>query len=188
MSGRHIEHISLEELRADPGNPKGHSIEDITDSVGRLGFIEPVVTDGRTGYLISGHGRVETLTNLRNAGEPAPDGILVDPVTDEWLIPTVTGWESENDDEALAALIALNRTGEKGGWVDPQLLASLDRLAQREDGLLGVGYGEQDIEALRRRLEGLTPDAEVVEVQAQTVVRCGCCGGPVGADGLALDS
>lgn len=188
MSGRHIEHINLTQLRADPGNPKDHDLPLITGSVDRFGYIEPVVVDGRTGYLISGHGRIQTLTALHHQGQPAPDGILVDPVTDEWLIPTVTGWESENDDEALAALIALNRTGEQGGWIDPQLLASLDRLTHTPDGLDGIGYDTADIDALRRKLAELTPDVKLVEVQAQAVVRCSCCGGRVDAAGFALDS
>ena len=149
---RRTEYLPLDHLTPDPSNPKGHSVETIDASIGRFGVIDQIVRDDRTGYIISGHGRHETLTAMRDRGEHPPEGVRVD-AGGHWLIPVIVGWASRTDAEARAALIALNRTTELGGWVDDELLGLLDDLgAGGEHGLLGVGYGDDDIEALRTRL------------------------------------
>lgn len=160
-TGRTIEHLPLASLvaKANPRNPKDHPLSTITESVGRFGYIEPAILDGRTGLIISGHGRTETLANMEARGEAPPEGIVLGP-DGGWMIPVVTGWASRSDTEAGAALIALNRTTEMGGWVDDAPLGLLDDLMadDPEDGLLGVGYGEDEITALRERLDALTDD------------------------------
>lgn len=152
---RRTDYVPLDDLVPNPANPKGHDFETIDASVGRFGYVEPVVMDDRTGYLISGHGRRETLLAMRDRGESAPEGIGVQD-DGTWLVPVSRGWASRTDTEATAALIALNRTTELGGWVDDALLGMLDTLAADElsggEGLLGVGYDEGSIETLRARL------------------------------------
>lgn len=155
---RQIEHLSLSELRPDPRNPKGHSVETIDASVGRFGFVEPIVIDGRTGLIISGHGRTKTLRAMFDRGETPPEGVRVNEAG-EWLIPVVAGWASRTDTEANAALIAFNRTSEVGGWVDDALLGLLDELSQVEDGFEGVGYSERDLADLQSLLSG-PPDLD----------------------------
>lgn len=154
-ASRRIDYVPLGDLTPNPANPKAHDFETIDASVGRFGYVEPVVVDDRTGYLISGHGRRETLLAMRERGETAPEGV----VTQEdgtWLVPVSRGWASRTDTEATAALIALNRTTELGGWVDDELLGLLDSLTEDElsggEGLVGVGYDEGSIETLRARL------------------------------------
>lgn len=145
MSERSIEYVSLRKLRADPRNPKAHAAEAIEHSVDRFGFVEPIVVDGRTGFIASGHGRVETLTRMRVDKKGAPKGVRVSPKGD-WLVPVVTGWESSSDAEAGAALIAFNRTTELGGWVDEALLD----LLQEIDDADGLGFDSEalaDLEA-----------------------------------------
>lgn len=145
MSERSIEYVSLRKLRADPRNPKAHAGEAIEHSVGRFGFVEPIVVDGRTGFIASGHGRVETLTRMRVDKKTPPSGVRVNSKGD-WLVPVVTGWESASDAEAGAALIAFNRTTELGGWVDEALLDLLQEIDDAE----GLGFGEDamaDLEA-----------------------------------------
>lgn len=145
--------VRLDNLYEHPKNPKAHDLETIDSSVGRFGYVEPVVVDERTGYLISGHGRRATLLAMRERGEAAPEGVQED-ADGMWRVPVVRGWRSRTDSEATAALIAMNRTTELGGWVDDELLELLDNLAQEEgDGLAGVGFDGQGIEALRARLE-----------------------------------
>lgn len=142
---RSIEYVSLKKLRADPRNPKAHAGEAIEHSVGRFGFVEPIVVDERTGYIASGHGRVETLTRMRVDKKAAPSGVRVTSKGD-WLVPVVKGWGSKTDAEAGAALIAFNRTTELGGWVDEALLD----LLQEIDDADGLGFGEDalaDLEA-----------------------------------------
>lgn len=152
---RRVSYLPLSDLKGDPRNPKAHDLETIDASIGRFGVLDLIVKDERTGYIISGHGRRTTLSAMQDRGETPPEGVKVDEDTGEWLVPVVTGWASRTDAEAAAALIALNRTTELGGWVDDALLDLLDELDDTEDGLVGVGYGEDDIEALRAGLDEL---------------------------------
>jgi hypothetical protein len=148
---RQIEYIPLADLREDPRNPKAHDAEAMAASLRQFSLIDPVVIDGRTGYLISGHGRKAALLDLCTQGAPTPDGIVIAP-DGAWLVPAVTGWSSRTDAEARAALIALNRTGELGGWVDDSLLSLLDELSAADPDL-PVGFGDEDREALRRLVD-----------------------------------
>lgn len=148
---RRIEYMPLDDIQPNPANPKAHDTEIIGDSVGRFGYIDGVVLDDRTGYLISGHGRTKTLRAKRDAGEAPPEGVrLADDGT--WLVPVQRGWASRSDADAKAALIALNRTTEVGGWVDESLLGLLEELSDEPDGLVGVGYDRDDLDDLRTRL------------------------------------
>ena len=47
--GRAVEYRPLSSLEGDPRNPKAHDVSTITASVGRFGYLEPIVLDGRTG-------------------------------------------------------------------------------------------------------------------------------------------
>lgn len=147
---RGVEYLDLKTLKADPANPKAHDIGLIDGSIGRFGFIEPIVRDSRTGYLISGHGRTKTLLAMLTKGESAPEGVVA--VDDTWLVPVITGWSSRTDSEARAALISLNKVGEVGGWVDEALLGILDELGSIDSGLDAVGFDDSAIEELRNKL------------------------------------
>jgi DNA modification methylase len=155
---RKIEYLPLEALRANPANPKAHATEVIDTSLGRFGYVEPVVQDGRTGMIVSGHGRTETLRVMRERGDSPPDGVLMDS-DGGWLVPVTVGWSSRSDAEAKAALVALNRSTEVGGWDDAALADILDDLAAVEGGLLGVGFEAEDVALLRADLDAIA-DAE----------------------------
>lgn len=158
QQGRRIEYLPLADLIPDPKNPKDHDLSVLDQSVGRFGFIEPVVRDERTGNIISGHGRAETLRAMESRGDTPPEGITTDD-SGHWLIPTVVGWSSRSDAEAHGALIALNRAGELGGWVDDSLLSLLDELSDLEDGFVGVGFTDKDRDDLAK-LVADTPDLD----------------------------
>lgn len=149
---RTIDYLPLGDLKPDPRNPKDHDVGLIHTSVGRFGFVEPIVLDGRTGLIVSGHGRVKALEALEKEGGVPPEGVTVDQ-SGRWLAPVAIGWESRNDAEAAAALIAMNRTTEMGGWVDESLFKLLDQLST-DDALEGIGYDAEDVESLRSLLEG----------------------------------
>lgn len=151
---RKITYRPLADLVPNPRNPKAHNLDLIDSSVGRFGFVEPTVLDGRTGQLISGHGRSETLRAMEQRGDSPPEGVRTN-AQGQWLVPVVEGWSSRTDAEASAALIALNRSTELGGWVDDSLLELLDELGESEDGYLGVGFDEHEIEDLRARLAAI---------------------------------
>lgn len=159
--GRHIEYLPLAELSPDEANPKDHATELLDASVGRFGFVEPIVRDERTGRVISGHGRMSALQAMEARGDTPPDGIHVD-AQGVWTAPVVVGWASRSDSEAQAALVALNRAGESGGWIDDALTSILDNLADIDDGLAGVGFNLDDLDDLHVRLEA---DLEAVDAE-----------------------
>lgn len=145
---RRIEYRKLSELEPDPRNPRAHeSAHLVRKSMGRFGFVEPIVVDGRTGYIVSGHGRVKTLEAMRRDGEAPPEGVRVTK-KGAWLVPVVEGWASDSDTEAGAALIAMNRTTELGGWVDDELLELLADIEHAGD----LGFDDDALESLRGEL------------------------------------
>jgi hypothetical protein len=151
VTDRTLTYYPLAQLQPDPANPKAHAIDTIGESIGRFGYVEPIVLDERTGYIISGHGRTKTLTDAKARGEAPPEGVQIGE-RGEWMVPVVGGWASRNDAEARGALIALNRTGQLGGWEDAQLLTLLDTLASSDAGLTGIGFDINDIDDLMDRL------------------------------------
>jgi hypothetical protein len=158
---RKVAYLPLSGLTPDPRNPKGHDHETIGASIGRFGVLDLIVRDERTGRIVSGHGRAEVFSRMRDRGEAPPEGVLVTPDGKDWMVPVVVGWASRTDTEAAAALIALNRTTELGGWVDDALLELLDEIGSLgPDGLTGVGYDEHELEDLRKLL---APDTDVDE-------------------------
>lgn len=145
---RQVQYVPLAALEPDARNPKAHDEETINQSINRFGVLDLIVRDERTGKIVSGHGRRKALLAMYEAGETPPEGVQVDE-DGVWLVPVVTGWASRSDTEASAALIALNRTTELGGWVDESLLDLLNDLTEMGDeGLVGVGFDQAEIDAL----------------------------------------
>jgi hypothetical protein len=179
MTERHIEYLPLDEIVGAEQNPKDHDEAGIAASLRRFGTIEIITRDDRTGRLISGHGRTEQYRTAREAGEEPPDGVVVDE-DGTWRVPVVCGWASEDDDEAKAALIAVNRLGERGGWRMDELGAMLDDL-RKNDRLDGaVGYDNDDLDTILAELQ--VPDFDPVPPETQprlderNPVQCPSCG------------
>lgn len=125
---RRIEYVPVDEVVPAEVNPRQHaSIEKVKGSIRRFGFVDGAVHDGRTGRIIAGHGRTEALAAMRAAGEPAPEGVVVDG-SGRWLMPVQVGWSSATDEEASVLLVNLNRLVETGGWVEGGLAALLSDL------------------------------------------------------------
>jgi len=151
---RHLDYVSIDELPAALRNPKAHDLDALAESISRYGYVEPVVVDERTGRLVSGHGRVEQLRRLRDAGQTPPDGIDGD-----WRVPVVRGWSSRSDAEAEAFVVAANQLTIRGGW-DPRLLADTLQAIQSTDlGLVGVGFTDAELADLLATL-GPPPSLE----------------------------
>src|SRR6185436_17115312 len=98
----------LERKRSD--NPKLHDEAAIQASMGRAGYVTPVILNEIDQSLLGGHGRVDALEALRQSGAPAPSGVAVADNGD-WLVPAVRGVALDPED-ATAFLIADNRTTE----------------------------------------------------------------------------
>lgn len=148
-----IEYQPLTEITRAPENPKQHDIGEIHQSMGRFGFTAPPMIDERTGRLVAGHGRLDTLLQRKNAGEMPP--VNIDVREDgEWLVPIIRGLSFKTDAEARAYVIADNRLTELGGWDDVGLAGILKGLAEEEGGLIGIGFDGDDVDELLKRVGG----------------------------------
>jgi hypothetical protein len=154
-------YMPLDELVPATHNPKKHRLDLLRSSMDRFGFAAPVLRDERTGRLVVGHGRAETLSQMRDAGQSPPDGVQLDDAG-RWLVPVVRGWASRSDAEADAYLLADNKHTELGGWDDAGLAEVLTSLAGNDFDLAELaGWTPSELEELLSAAE--------LPVQAATV-------------------
>jgi len=168
MSDRRLEYMPLEAIPPAPVNPKAHDLGQLHTSVGRFGFTEPMLLDERTGRLVAGHGRLETLQQMKAQGQAPPDGVVVAP-DGTWQAPVIRGWASKSDADASAYLLASNRLVELGAWHDAALADLLKELAA-QDALEGTGFDADDLDELLKGIgaaPGLTDPDEVPEPPAE---------------------
>lgn len=141
-----IEYVPMAEVQRWPRNPKNHKHELIEESIGRFGFVQPLLLDEGTKQLVAGHGRLETLGRLHKEGGTPPGRIQVGP-DGEWLVPVIRGVSFKDEREAEAYLLADNRLAEVGGWDDAGLQAILTDL-NTDELLKGVGWSSKQVEEL----------------------------------------
>lgn len=164
-----IEYVRLDGIKMPLRNPKGHSLQEIGDSIGRFGYISPAVVNERTGRLVAGKGRYDALVGRKVSGKRVPARIKV-AEDGMWMMPVIKV-DFETDAEAEAYLIADNRLTELGGMEDePMLLDMLTDLAtEGEEMLKGIGYDGEDIDELWRRLKGEDDSGETKEEAKERV-------------------
>lgn len=137
--------IGLDEVVKLPRNPKDHDLGLIHTSLTRWNFLVPLTINTRTGRLVAGHGRVDTLVQVRDEGRPRPKG--VSGAGDSWQLPAWFVDVPEEEEEAVA--VALNQSTIAGGWNEQRLVEVLSEIAERgDDALRGVGFDEEDLDAL----------------------------------------
>lgn len=174
----HIEYLPLDELLRWPGNPKEHAEGAIGASIERFGFRDPLAIDETTGRLIAGHGRLTILERAHAAGSPAPQYVQVRE-DGMWLVPVTRGGSFESESEAAAYLIAVNRSGELGGWNDELLR---DMLGDLDEDLRAVA-GFTDLDALAAEIGAdvagetppapdLVPDSDRYREQYGVIIMC----------------
>lgn len=149
------EYLPLEKIIRLPRNGKGHDLGAIHASLARFGYLERIVINTITGHMISGHGRTDTLQQLKASGGTPPKRIVMD--NGSWLVPVDYVEVPEADEEAAA--LALNRTNELGGWEKADLAQILADQAAA-GGLDGTGFDAEDVDTLLRQLsyENLPPN------------------------------
>jgi hypothetical protein len=143
---RRLDYQDIDTITPAPNNPKEHQIDRVRASIDRFGYVAPMILDDRTGRLVVGHGRLESLKARRDAGETPPEGIQVDD-TGRWLAPVIHGWSSRSDADAAAYLVLDNRQTELGGW-DHQALADLLEEIGDPDLIELTGWDPADLEEL----------------------------------------
>ena len=154
-----VQYIPLADIVEADNNPKDHDIGQIYQSIKRFGFTQPIMMNENTGKLLAGHGRLQTLQTMKDAGEKLPNRIKEK--DGDWLVPVLKGILFEDDMEAQAYLIADNRLTELGGWNTGDLVESLQEMIENGLDLDGIGYDFDDLENLV-----LDIDRDTFEVEA----------------------
>jgi DNA modification methylase len=153
-----VESVAIERLYTSPANPRlnDDAVPHVAASIRRFGWRQPVVAK-RTGEVIAGNTRLKAAQSL---------GLRDVPVV----------WFEGSDLEATAYAVADNRSHEYSAWDEPALARLLSEL-RVEDALEGVGYSEQDIDALLADLQqdlvvdGQCNEDEVPEPPDEAVTR-----------------
>ena len=130
-----VEQVPLGELRPDPANARTHSernLEAIQGSLARFGQQKPIVVDA-DGVIRAGNGTYQAAKALG------------------WRALAVVRTHLEGL-EAAAFSIADNRTSDLSEFDDPSLAQLLAEL-RAEDALAGVGFEEDEIDALLAELD-----------------------------------
>jgi hypothetical protein len=149
---RRIEYLPIDGITEAITNPKEHDLDRVQASINTFGYVAPMIIDERTGRLIVGHGRLQSLQHRQAAGEDPPDGITTNP-NGQWLAPVVRGWSSRSDADASAYLVADNRHTELGGW-DHQALSDLLANIGDPDLIELTGWDPAELDKL------LTPESD----------------------------
>lgn len=152
-----VEYLPLDEVITWDRNPKDHALDQIGKSIGRFGFVQPLILDERAQRLVAGHGRLAALSQMRAAGERPPKRVRVD-LTGRWLVPVIRGISFNSDAEAGAYAVADNRLVEIGGWQHDKLSELLQEFMEEDQSLLeATGYDSADLDDLLKDLEGGVP-------------------------------
>ena len=173
-----IEYMPLSALKAWPRNPKEHDLGLLHTSMDRFGFVNPIIINESTGVILAGHGRLDTLAQKQKDGQPLPERCK-EGAEGEWLVPVIRGIELP-EREAEAYAISDNRSTESGGWDEALLTKVLQGIVQETEGLIGVGYNEDDLDALLAFTSfdgvGPLPDVDlewlVPETSWRLIIRC----------------
>lgn len=147
FQGLELVYVDLDAFQVAQGNAKNHDLGDLITSFREFGFRDPIGEDGYAGGLTAeGHGRLQALMTMKNAGEAAPDYIY-DDGDGHWYVPTVKGFASANEAQFRAYRIRHNRSVILGGWDEGTLAAELTFLAGA-DKLELSGFDGDDLNLL----------------------------------------
>lgn len=164
--GLALEYMPLGELQKWPKNPKAHDIDGLIQSFRRRGFVQPITIDEATQRMIAGHGRQESLSKMKVAGELPPTNIQVR--TDgEWMVPVIRGNRFSSEEEAERYLIYDNRAVEKSGWNAEPLLEMIGSFESPD--LDSIGFTQEELDDIHVESKKVSFDAST-EVGDEDVV------------------
>ena len=134
-----VEYVAIDKVFCSPANPRVNdpAVPHVAASLKRFGWQQPIVAKP-SGEVIAGNTRLKAAQSL---------GMTVVPVV----------WFDGSDLDATAYSIADNRSHEFSEWSEPDLAKLLEEL-RAEDALDGVGFDDDDVDAL---LADLDQDIEI---------------------------
>ena len=124
-----IERVKIDDVKPHDDNYRLGDVDAIADSLKRFGQVRPILVQKSTGKIIAGN---HTWKAAKQIGLDEISVIQLDIA----------------DDEALAYLIADNRTSDKARNDDDALIAALEKLNDVSH-LEGTGYSVDDLEDLQ---------------------------------------
>lgn len=127
--------VPVEDLEPFPGNPRRGDVESLRVSLRRFGQVLPVLADPALGE--SGKQRIVARHHLVLAA--AEEG---------WTHVAVIPHEFRDEDEARAYLLADNKIADLGTYDLDELVGHLRVLQEIDDGFVGTGYSNGDLDDL----------------------------------------
>ena len=124
--------------------------------------------DEKTGNIVAGHGRLETLLAMKQRGESPPARIIVK--DEHWLVPVIRGLSFESEKEAQAYLLADNQLTISLGF-DEKLLAEI--LPDHQMNVTGLGFNQEELQKYIPQFRTIELEPETPIVQEQAVSRTG---------------
>lgn len=134
--------VPLKGLKPHPRNPRRGDVAQLAESLTRFGQTKALVVQNSTGFVLAGN---RTLAAAKSLGWDTIAAVRVD----------------LDDAEALAYLIADNRTSDLGSYDDGKVMELLESL----NNLTGTGYSPDDVDDLLARLSAQTVRPELGNVQ-----------------------
>ncbi len=128
-----VEIVPISKLFCSPSNPRLNdaAVPHVASSLRRFGWQQPIVAR-RSGEIVAGHTRLKAAQSLDMTEVPV------------W-------WFGGTDLDAVAYNLADNRSHEHSQWHEAELSRLLEEL-KKEDALDGVGFSEDDLDALVAKL------------------------------------
>lgn len=123
--------VPIDSVQQHPDNPRNGDMDALIESIKTHGFMDPIVVQKSTGYILAGNHRWQALHYFN-----------------ESTVPVI--WYTGDDLGAKKFLLADNRVGDRGRY-DEHALLDILKTIQDEDptaGLVGTGYTTDDYTAL----------------------------------------
>lgn len=144
-----IEYQPLKRLVKWPRNPKGHNLSGLQESFSKFGFVDPIIIDETSERIVSGHGRVDSLSRMRGLSVDPPERIIK--YKKDWLVPVIRGICFGDKRQAEGYLIASNQLTISEGFKDDALKKMLTKL-QNTDYLGALGFGKKELQNYLRQI------------------------------------
>lgn len=137
-----VETVPIDRLFCSPSNPRTNdsAVPHVAASLRRFGFQQPIVARP-SGEVIAGNTRLKAAQSLA-------------------LTEVPVAWFDGSDVEATAYAIADNRTHEFAEWDNTSLSVLLETL-RAEDALDGVGFSDEEIDALLAEIAASLPGEDL---------------------------